>query len=632
MPAKSSSLSALEGQYVLQETLGTGGFAKVKLAVHVLTGEKVAIKIMDKRSLGDDICRVKLEIEALKALNHQNICRLYQVIETERKIFLVLEYCPGGELFDYIVEKDKLSEKEARMFFRQIASAVAYVHSKGYAHRDLKPENLLLDEEQNIKLIDFGLCAKPKGGVQDQLDTCCGSPAYAAPELISGDEYVGSKIDVWSLGILLYALLCGFLPFDDENLTKLYRKIQKGRYICPPWLSEDSRTIIAEMLQVDPNKRINIEDLLCHPWMIRDFNSSVEPHSLSEEENLDQKCVAELAMHYGRSMKCLEYSIKRQKFDYITATYLLLISRKKKGKAVRLCCTKSVLKEIKPLNRNLSTEFKNSVVTTASSMDNLDNADLLSMGSPKSESQSVISRKGSTIVSQVTFQSSTHSEKENFALPRVPSPKKSKRGKSEGYCENSALYSPLCSSMDSEISSKTSSFPLTPFSNEKRTKSLETKIHASLVLSTPERRPPREMMSSSAKKVFGSIEKGLDKMKTMLTPKKSMYGCGIDMPRKVKTLWNVSATNGKVTPDEVLDSLRNALLLKGIPCKQKGYTVRGKIRDEVGKKQLTFELEVCLLAKHNVVGVRRKRLEGDPWYYKKICEEVQKLALLTGST
>ncbi|XP_075344756.1 uncharacterized protein LOC142402824 [Mycteria americana] len=148
--------------YELTETIGTGGFAKVKRARHLLAGEKVAIKIMDKLALGDDLPRVKIEIDAMKNLRHQHICQLYHVIETSKKIFMVLEYCPGGELFDYIIAKDRLSEEEARVFFRQIVSAIAYVHSQGYAHRDLKPENLLIDEEHHLKLIDFGLCAKPK--------------------------------------------------------------------------------------------------------------------------------------------------------------------------------------------------------------------------------------------------------------------------------------------------------------------------------------------------------------------------------------------------------------------------------------------------------------------------------------
>ncbi|KAB0405800.1 hypothetical protein E2I00_003515, partial [Balaenoptera physalus] len=188
-----------------------GGFAKVKLAFHILTGEMVAIKIMDKNALGSDLPRVKTEIDALKNLRHQHICQLYHVIETANKIFMVLE--------------DRLSEEETRVVFRQIVSAVAYVHSQGFAHRDLKPENLLFDEDHKLKLIDFGLCAKPKGNKDYHLQTCCGSLAYAAPELIQGKSYLGSEADVWSMGILLYVLMCGFLPFDDDNVMALYKKI-----------------------------------------------------------------------------------------------------------------------------------------------------------------------------------------------------------------------------------------------------------------------------------------------------------------------------------------------------------------------------------------------------------------------
>ncbi len=219
----------------------------MKLATHLLTGDKVAIKIMDKKQLGEDLPRVRLEIAAMKVLRHQNICKLLQVIETETKIFMVLEYCPGGELFDYIVDRERLSESESREFFRQIVAAVAYIHESGFAHRDLKPENILIDEDQQLKLIDFGLCANPKGGITSILETCCGSPAYAAPELVSGKNYLGSEADIWSMGVLLYALLCGFLPFDDENISSLYRKIQLGVYEKPAWLSPSSKILLNEV-------------------------------------------------------------------------------------------------------------------------------------------------------------------------------------------------------------------------------------------------------------------------------------------------------------------------------------------------------------------------------------------------
>uniref|UniRef100_A0A8R1IM42 non-specific serine/threonine protein kinase n=1 Tax=Caenorhabditis japonica TaxID=281687 RepID=A0A8R1IM42_CAEJA len=223
-----SKYEVLQGYYAIHDEIGSGGFGKVRLATHLLTNQKVAIKIIDKKQLGPDLPRVQTEMDALRNLSHQNICRLYHYIETDDKFFIVMEYCSGGEMFDYIVRKERLEESEARHFFRQLVSAIAYVHSQGYAHRDLKPENLLLTEDLHLKLIDFGLCAKTEKGRIDKhnLDTCCGSPAYAAPELIQGLPYKGNEADVWSMGILLYTLLVGALPFEDDNMQIMYRKIQ----------------------------------------------------------------------------------------------------------------------------------------------------------------------------------------------------------------------------------------------------------------------------------------------------------------------------------------------------------------------------------------------------------------------
>ncbi|VDO95067.1 unnamed protein product, partial [Soboliphyme baturini] len=258
------------------------GFAKVKLGTHLLTGEKVAIKIMNKQTLGEDLPRITREINALKTLCHQNICKLYQIIESEERYFLIVEYCSGGELFDYIIKKDRLPEPEARHFFRQIVSALAYVHDQGYAHRDLKPENLLLTENLQVKLIDFGLCAQPEKGVNGMLETCCGSPAYAAPELIAGDPYFGNEADVWSAGVLLYALLCGFLPFEDNSLQMMYKKIQIGRYREPPWLSDNSRCLLKAMLNTNPRRRITVQHLLVHPWVVGDYSQPVKWRSIYE--------------------------------------------------------------------------------------------------------------------------------------------------------------------------------------------------------------------------------------------------------------------------------------------------------------------------------------------------------------
>ncbi|CAK5069238.1 unnamed protein product [Meloidogyne enterolobii] len=223
----SSDQNCMERMYLFLDELGSGGFGKVKLAKHILTGDQVAIKIIDKKSIPNDLPRVFSEMEALKLLAHQNICRLFQFRETEDRFYIVMEYCNGGEMFDYIVRKERLGESEARHFFRQFTGSRSGIHSfngfvvismvclknLGFAHRDLKPENLLLTQELQLKVIDFGLCARPLNGLTRPLETCCGSPAYAAPELIQNQSYFGNEADIWSMGVLLYALLCGTLPF-----------------------------------------------------------------------------------------------------------------------------------------------------------------------------------------------------------------------------------------------------------------------------------------------------------------------------------------------------------------------------------------------------------------------------------
>lgn len=272
----------------------------------------------------------------MRELRHQHICQLMQVIETDEKIFMVLEYCPGGELFDYIVAKDRLSESEARFFFRQIISALAYIHSKGYAHRDLKPENLLLDDNQCLKLIDFGLCAKPRGGMDNLLSTCCGSPAYAAPELICGRNYLGAEADLWSMGVLLYALLCGYLPFDDDNINLLYKKIQAGKYEIPGWLSADSTSLLNDLLQTDPKKRITMQQLVYHPWVLKGYSSAVDWQTRYYFKDLDRECCAEIALYFNKQLKEISDHLHTWNYDFLTATYYLLVFMKMQGKQPKI--------------------------------------------------------------------------------------------------------------------------------------------------------------------------------------------------------------------------------------------------------------------------------------------------------
>ncbi|KAF0700705.1 Aste57867_8759 [Aphanomyces stellatus] len=309
------------GHYRLGETLGTGSFGKVKLAEHEITGHKVAIKILNRnkiRSL-DMGEKVRREISLLRKMQHPHIIRLYEVIDTPTDIFMVLEYVAGGELFDYIVSKGRLSPDEARHFFHQIVSGVEYCHFHRVVHRDLKPENLLLDADNNVKIADFGLSNMMKDG--DFLRTSCGSPNYAAPEVISGNLYAGPEVDVWSCGVILYALLCGALPFDDESIPNLFKKIRGGMYSLPSHLSEDARDLIPRMLVVDPMKRITIPEIRCvvacahrhltfascdcrqHPW----FQTNLPPYLQHPPESVEQEVQTNKARHVDEEVvaQCL---------------------------------------------------------------------------------------------------------------------------------------------------------------------------------------------------------------------------------------------------------------------------------------------------------------------------------------
>ncbi|KAI8145395.1 kinase-like domain-containing protein [Fennellomyces sp. T-0311] len=257
------------GPYKLLETLGIGEFGKVKLAQHVKTGQKVAVKMIDKSHTEKANIRDKVEreIALLKRLSHPNIVKLFDVIETDRHIGMVMEYASGGELFEYILNRDYLEEDVARPFFGQLISSVHYMHQKGVVHRDLKLENvLLLDDQEHIVITDFGFANNCTG--QDLLSTCCGSPCYAAPELLVGTEYVGPAVDIWSCGVVLYAMLCGFLPFDDHhNMSLLYKDMLEAPLMFPPRVSQDARDLLRQMLEPNPDHRCNMETVLNHRWL-----------------------------------------------------------------------------------------------------------------------------------------------------------------------------------------------------------------------------------------------------------------------------------------------------------------------------------------------------------------------------
>ncbi|XP_026532605.1 NUAK family SNF1-like kinase 2 [Notechis scutatus] len=274
----------LRHRYEFLETLGKGTYGKVKKA-RERSGKLVAIKSIRKDKIKDeqDLLHIRREIEIMSSLNHPHIIAVHEVFENSSKIVIVMEYASKGDLYDYISERQRLTEQEARHFFRQVVSAIYYCHKNGIVHRDLKLENILLDANGNIKIADFGLSNVFQ---QDRLlQTFCGSPLYASPEIVNGRPYKGPEVDSWSLGVLLYILIHGTMPFDSHDYKTLVKQITRGDYKEPTKLS-DACGLIRWMLMVNPERRATIEDIASHWWINWGYKVPVgEQESLREDES-----------------------------------------------------------------------------------------------------------------------------------------------------------------------------------------------------------------------------------------------------------------------------------------------------------------------------------------------------------
>ncbi|KAH1003233.1 hypothetical protein HUJ05_011166 [Dendroctonus ponderosae] len=312
------------GYYELEKTIGKGNFAVVKLATHIVTSTKVAIKIIDKSALDEEnLTKIFRETAILKRLRHPHITKLYQLMETKQTIYMVTEYASNGEIFDHLVAKGRMAEPEAKRVFSQIVAAVAYCHSQGVVHRDLKAENLLLDHNLNIKLADFGFSNQFSEG--NLLSTFCGSPPYAAPELFRGLQYDGRRADIWSLGVVLYVLVCGSLPFDGHTLQALRNVVMEGKFRIPYFMSQDCERLIRHMLVVDPEKRLNMAQISQHKWL-----SDAEPPlraDLEEDQRLNNTVIEHMLQLPGLDRAAIACSLAANSFDHIYAIYHLLLDK-----------------------------------------------------------------------------------------------------------------------------------------------------------------------------------------------------------------------------------------------------------------------------------------------------------------
>ena len=326
------------GDFKIGSKIGQGTFSKVCMGIHIPTGEKVAIKILPKNQIKEkkDKIRIEKEINIQKKLHHQNIIHQYSVLDTDTSIYIITEYCSGGELFDYIVSKRRLPEVEACRIFQQLINGLEYLHKQKICHRDLKPENLLFDSKKNLKIADFGLSNEYLYG---KLGTPCGSPCYAAPEMVTGQKYMGDTVDIWSSGIVLYSMVCGYLPFEDEDQTVLFHKIAKGLFTLPGYLSYKCKDLIKNILVTNPNKRYGFNEIKKHPWFMSVNNISGKnnlfnsPGIIIDQDviPIDINIIKE--MYFAKEYKNFSISniisaVLKNKHNKITTAYYLILKKK----------------------------------------------------------------------------------------------------------------------------------------------------------------------------------------------------------------------------------------------------------------------------------------------------------------
>ncbi|XP_066103899.1 serine/threonine-protein kinase MARK2-like [Saccopteryx bilineata] len=312
------------GNHIFVHTLGTGGFGTVKLAHHVLMGICITIKIVSLKDCPNAIW----EVEFLKTLNHPNVVKLVEVIVRDSKLYIIMEYVSGGDLFDYLLRDRPITDAEARCIFRQLLLALQYCHRLNIVQRDLKLENILVDVDKNIRITDFGLGRKVQ---RDELKTYCGTVNCMAPEMLLEQTYEGQKVDIWGLGVISFHMVMGWSPFRGQDLTKVKKNIMTGNFRIPGYLSVESQALLKNLMALNPSERSAADKLFQHPWVINSQKEQLEPYGDVPRGNLDPEIVAE--------MNCIGFqhpeiwkALMGQSYNHIMGTYLLLEARKYKRK------------------------------------------------------------------------------------------------------------------------------------------------------------------------------------------------------------------------------------------------------------------------------------------------------------
>jgi len=609
------------GNYVFQKTVGEGNFAKVKLAKHKLTGVEVAIKIIDKTRIDEKkLGKLYREVKIMKLLNHPYIVKLFEVIETKNTLFLVMEYSSGGELYDYLVVHGRMKEKEARVKFRQILAAVNYCHNKRVIHRDLKAENLLLDANFDIKIADFGF--SNYYDPESKLDTFCGSPPYAAPELFQGKRYTGPEVDIWSLGVILYVLTTGCLPFDGKNLQEMRESVCRGKYRIPFYLSDSCEKLLRKFLIRDPYKRASLEMLIDDPWINEGYSDS--PIKKCEEEVIttDESIIQFMVQKYKFDREQIIKSLDDNVYDDTSAIYYLLYNEKK---------NKNNLEGIlSPISDNTPTspsksptkesQEKAPASPTKNGMVRIDEDDVLPTNN--TEAVKIPARQPATAATTtrtrrftVTGITVDRPQEAPMNIKTIPKP---------GALENSKTVQNPASTPQPVQSGIT--HPQIKEEEELEVMPSIPKPATADSTQPSDTLPPSEMPRQPRKRhntivgIFLRNKDGQPVPASATSPTTETPTDSSVKPRSLRFTFNSNSTSTK-QPDEIVRNVLHACKDLNIAHKLVArYLIECNIPD---KEDLKFEVEICKLPRlNNMHGLKFKRLSGTTSDYKEICEKL----------